>query len=464
MRYKNPSEAAMRIFLLCAMFAAGCECAASGAACASSNDCTRGQMCIRGACYDEGQDAGRVVQPDSSVIPGFDGGSCATASAAVAPLPVDVIIVVDQSASTGEERDAISQNINTNLVEILEASGLDYRVILINSDPALCPPGLANPADCLASNPPRYYRVPQAVNNSDELTLILWTYGGEGRRPNSCVRVANAALGWRDHLRYDALKVFVVFSDDDPESYSASGGQPACGGTTDAFCDPAPAGCPNRDCAAIDWGSECPNFNCPTYADRPADWAGGRDFPTELYALEPAGMFGTPAAPRWIFHSLVGLDRTREPDEPLSGLCDLCDQDGNTAVAAGITYQKLSILTGGLRFPSCNTDYSPVFTRIASTIVPLACELVIEPTAVGGAIDPMLTNVVFTPGDGRPPERLLLDSRPCDVADGWQWNTDFTRIRLCGAACDRVESDPAGEVSITVGCATECQPTDEFCD
>lgn len=453
----------MRFFSWIAIFAAGCECSAMPATCASSSDCTRGETCVGGFCRDSTFDAGRFQLPDSDVIPGFDGGSCARASDEVAALPVDIIVVVDQSASTGEERDAISENINTNLVQILEASGLDYRVILINSDPALCPPGLANTADCLANNPPRFYRVPQPVNNSDELTLILWTYGGESRRPNSCVRVANPALAWRDHLRFDALKVFVVFSDDDPESYSARGGQPACGGTTMAYCDPAPASCPNRDCNELDWGALCPNFNCPTFADRAADWAGGRDFPTELYALEPAGMFGTAAEPRWIFHSLIGVDRTLEPTEPLSGLCDICDFEGNTGVAAGITYQKLSILTGGLRFPSCNTDYSPVFQRIASTIVPLACEFVIEPTAVGGTIDPMQTNVAFTPSDGSGTDTILLDSRPCDTADGWQWNEDFTRIRLCGPTCDRVQDDPDGRVSITVGCATACQPGDEFC-
>ncbi len=450
-----------RFLIVLAVFLAGCDCAGTPGTCSTAADCPRGFRCVDRACVLPGADGGTPI--DADFPPDFDAGACATGSGAIASLPVDIIIAVDQSASTGDEAAAISNNINTNLVTVLEASGLDYRVILINSDPTLCPTGLANPGDCLASNPPRYYRVPQAVNNSDELTLILWTYDGDTRRPNSCVRLPAPELRWRDYLRYEALKVFLVFSDDDPESYSASGGQPACGGTTQAYCDPPPASCPTRDCNTLDWATECPNFNCPTYADRPADWVGGADFPTELYALEPAGMFGTPAAPRWIFHSLVGLDRTREPTEPLSGLCDICDFGGNTAVAAGLTYQKLSILTGGLRFSSCNTDYSPVFQRIASTIVPLACEFVVEPTDVGGSIDPMLTNVTFTPSDGSGTDQLLFDSRPCESADGWQWNSDFTRIRLCGPTCDRVENDPDGQVRITVGCATACQPGDEFC-
>jgi hypothetical protein len=405
-------------------------------------------------------------RPPFDAGPEPDSGTCAIATGEVASLPVDIIIMVDQSPSTGEERDAIEANINTNLVSVLEASGLDYRVILINSDSSLCPDApLGNPSDCLAHNPPRYYRIPQPVNNSDELTLLLFTYDGYTRRPNSCARIENAALRWRDYLRFDALKVFLVFSDDDPESFSAFGGRPACGGTTSAYCASPPPSCPDRDCAALDWASICPNFNCPTFADRAADWAGGADFPTELYRLDPPGMFGTAAEPKWVFHSLVGLDRVREPTEPLSGLCDLCNFSGNTAEAAGLTYQRLSILTGGVRFPSCNTDYSPVFRRIASTIVPLACEFVVEPTAVGGTIDPRRTNVTYTPSTTGTAEAVLLDSRDCDTeADGWQWNADFTRIRLCGTICDRVRADPDPRVQIAVGCATQCQPSDEFCE
>ena len=449
------------------VFASGCDCSSG---CSTSRDCARGSVCIDGRCQGGGDSGGAGLDGGGNprldgTVPVPDGGTCAQASDEVAALPVDIIIAVDQSPSTADENVAISQNINTNLVNILEASGLDYRVILISGDSSLCPDApLGNPADCLASVPPRYYRIPQPVNNSDALTLLLYTYEGFSRRPNSCARVARPEFAWRDFLRYDALKVFLVFSDDDAETFSALGGQPRCGGTTQAFCASPPASCPNRDCAELDWASICPNFNCPTYADRGADWAGGMDFASELYALEPAGMFGTPARPRWIFHSLVGLDRVREPGEPLSGLCDICNFNGNTAEAAGLTYQKLSILTGGVRFPSCNTDYSPVFQRIASTIVPLACEFVVEPTAVGGTIDPLATNVVFQPSDGSGPVPILLDSRPCDGgADGWQWNADFTRIRLCGPACTRRQNDPESTVSITVGCATQCQPSDEFC-
>jgi len=441
---------------------AACDCSSNTEPeCTTSADCPMPQICVDGECQlpmtpmDSGIDTTPRPIPDAEV----DGGTCATGSEEAVALPVDIIIAVDQSASTGEERDAIQANINTNMVEILEASGLDYRVILINSSSALCPGApLGDPSDCLADNPPRYYRIPHPVNNSDALTLLLWTYDGFSKRPNSCVQNDAPELRWRDFLRFDALKVFIVFSDDDPTSFTASGGPPSCrGGGSFAGC--TNGACPTLDCAGMDWGSICPNFGCPTYADRPADWVGGMDFPSELYALEPAGMFGTAEEPKWVFHSLVGIDALREPEEPLSDRCAICNSSGNTAENAGLEYQKLSILTGGVRFPSCNTDYSPVFTRISEEIVPLACVFDVESTSLG-MTDPDRTNVRYVPGDGSPGEDVLQDqTRDCDVdANGWQWNADFTRITLCGLVCDRIKADPDGRVEITVGCETMLRP------
>ncbi|HTM46510.1 MAG TPA: VWA domain-containing protein [Polyangiaceae bacterium] len=46
-------------------------------------------------------------------------------------------------------------------------------------------------------------------------------------------------------------------------------------------------------------------------------------------------------------------------------------------------------------------------------------------------------------------------SGPCDQVDGWQYNDDLTRIRLCGQSCDQVLADPDGSVSILLGCKTK---------
>jgi hypothetical protein len=446
--------------------ASGCNCGdPNGGTCRTSAECPRGQVCERGRCVPYDGDAGPTPPDTGARRDAYgDAGTCAVGGAVVASAPVDIIIVVDQSASTGEEQDAISTNLSSRLVTALESSGLDYRVIIINSDPRICPAApLGNPAaGCLTSNPPRYYRVAHPVNNSDELTLILWTYDGEGKRPNSCQRVPDPALRWSDYLRMDSQKVFVVFSDDDPSTYSRAGGEISCSSGGIAYGGCSYPACPTLDCPAVDWGTVCPNFGCPTFADRPADWTGGRSFPEELYALEPAGMFGTAEDPRWVFHSIIGLPDQRDASLPLAPRCSTCDFSGNTAEASGIEYQRLSILTGGIRFPSCNTDYSPIFDAIASTIIPLACEFVVTPTTVPGVtLDPDLVNVEYTTGAGATTTILQDQSRPClGGADGWQWNADFTRIRLCGNACTAVQGDPDGEVRITVGCMTEIRPPD----
>jgi hypothetical protein len=461
-------DRSLSIAALLASLIAGCSCGGPALRpCTSSRDCRIGTVCSSGRCVphmdgtvedDSGPyDAGAVLD----AIP-FDGAACAIASDVVATQPVDIIVVVDQSASTGEERDAIEANISTNLVSVLEANHVDYHVILINSDPALCPdpPLRIEGSDCMSSNLPRYLRVPHPVNNSDELTLILWTYVGDGKRPNSCVRNTGVVPAWRDAVRPGALKVFIVFSDDDPTSYRASGAPPSCsapGGPGFAGCSSAT--CPNLDCDAIDWGTVCPNFGCPTFDTGAADWNGGRDFLTELQALDPPGMFGGPDDPLVIFHSIIGVSRTLEPTEPITDRCDRCDFSGNTAENSGVTYQALSRTTGGLRFPSCNTDYSTVFERISETLRPLACDFLIEQTGPD-PIDPSLVNVTFDPGDGSASSLIVQDAhRGCDAgADGWQWNADFTRIRLCGPACDRVSASEAGTVSITVGCDTVMAP------
>lgn len=356
---------------------------------------------------------------------GPDAAACAVASDEPATQPVDIIIAIDQSASMGEERQGVEDNINTNLAAILEASGLDYRVILIQSGFCMQPP-LGNPADCTASNPPRYYNVPHPVNSSDALTIFLWSFEGWAKTPNTCDRTFNAAVQWSDKVRPGALKVFIAVTDDDPVSFSA-----------------ASLGC-----------SDCPMHQCPTFADSPADWPGGQDFPTELYAL-PGGVFGTPAEPQWVFHSIIGVDQPYDPSAPVTPLNQTCAYNNNTAETSGVEYQKLSRLTGGLRFPSCDTDYSPVFQEIASTIVPLACEFLLSSTSLG-QIDPGETNVEWDPMDGSGATTIYMDdSAPCDAgANGWQWNEDFTRIRLCGPACDAVQATPTGRVSIVVGCRT----------
>ena len=191
---------------------------------------------------------------------------------------------------------------------------------------------------------------------------------------------------------------------------------------------------------------------CPSYADKAAAW-GGADFPTELYALEPAGMFGKAGRPKWMMHAIVAVDKAYDSKQPVTALDKVCNNNGNTGETSGVEYQKLAVMSGGLRFPSCNTDYSPVFQAIAAAIVPLACKFHLEQTNLGSP-DPDKTNVQIDYGDGAGQQVIPRDdSAPCEGgANGWQWADNYSAIVLCGPACDKLKSSANAKVSITVGC------------
>ncbi len=88
----------------------------------------------------------------------------------------------------------------------------------------------------------------------------------------------------------------------------------------------------------------------------------------------------------------------------------------------------------------------------------LSCEFDIPPANDGGTVDPDKVNVIFKPSNG-PEETVNRDAtKTCDKAAGWQYNTNKTKILLCGTPCDKVKADPLATVSILLGCATKDVP------
>lgn len=393
-----------------------------------------------------GKDGGREADGGSSSSGGGAGGAggggssgggsgggfgpvCANSRGQAATRPVDIIIAIDQSASMGDEIAGVVANVNTRLAQVLAANNVDYRVILIGGDFCIAPPlgAAATAPGCYASNPPRYFHSNAPVNSSDALTLLLWTYDGFYKQANTCMRLAQPAVRWSDQLRFDAQKVFIVVTDDDPVSFSYA--RQGCTSTT-----------------------YCANWQCPTYADQPAEWTGGADFATELYRLAPAGMFGTPSNPKWIFHAIVSVDRQYNPSEPVTALSNVCAFSGNTGETSGVEYQKLARLSGGTRFPTCNTDYSPVFQKIASSLTPLACEFDLRLTGVG-APDTSTVEVTFWVDGGTPMPIARDEASPCQLgANGYQIVDQGQRLLLCGAACNTVRTTPGAQLEVIVGC------------
>jgi hypothetical protein len=336
-------------------------------------------------------------------------GPCSAVSEKAHRPAVDIVWIVDNSCSMGDEIDKIRTNINTSFVPKIAASTIDWQVIMISRrgsiDQYVCvDPPLGGPL--CADNPPRFHQIDCEVGSHDSLFVAGNSYSIV---PFPC----NPGTPWGQLVRYDATKVFVEVTDDE--------------------ADPPP----------FSWD--------------------GVTFDGWAMSVQPAGMFGTPTARKYVFHSIIGADPT-----DLTKTCSSVGVDGglgNSAEAPGVEYQKLSQVTGGIVRSICEADWSDIFDTIASGIVDkLECEFAV-PAPEGGTVDPDKVNVKYTPGDGSPPEDVLRDDNaecvPSDGgpgANGWQWNVDQTKIILCGPICDAVRNDDDGQIDIELGCETKVVP------
>jgi hypothetical protein len=124
-------------------------------------------------------------------------------------------------------------------------------------------------------------------------------------------------------------------------------------------------------------------------------------------------------------------------------------------------------MQGGTAPPNCSaeagdchfdmtkeTDLAASMQRALQRIAgqTLTCDLDL-PKPMSGATDLRLVNVVYTPG-GQPRKVIRQNTHaPCESgADGWQYNASNDQIRLCGAACTEVRSDPAARIEVVLGC------------
>jgi hypothetical protein len=130
------------------------------------------------------------------------GTGCAGAvvGADLVSRPPDIIWIVDQSGSMDQETSYVQQRIN-DFVSIIDASGIDYRVVMIadpNAENAICvPPPLGGPS---CGDNTRFRLVPTEVdsNNGPELAIAEYPQ-------------------YDDFLRADSLKHFVFVTDDDSD-------------------------------------------------------------------------------------------------------------------------------------------------------------------------------------------------------------------------------------------------------
>jgi hypothetical protein len=337
--------------------------------------------------------------------------------------PVDIIVVLDNSGSMVEEMAAAETNIQNNFWTILDENSVDFRMIMISrhrqgartgseseADTSICISApLSGLATCPSEEPvfsERYYQFGMKVESTDSFDRILEWYNSPDEENDGL-----AENGWSEWLRPEAKKVFVEMTDD------------------------------NEDMPAA------------TFID-------------QLTAL-PGGHFGTPTDLNFTFHTIMGIQEKPNPtdawlpDEPI--ITEMCTGNGADVENAGETYQELSKLTGGLRFPLCQfPGYDAVFTQIANDVVvtsEIACSFPMPNPPAGTTLDPNKIAVNYTPGDGSDAVKYgqAIDESQCQE-DAFFISEDGLSIELCAETCAALQADPFAKVDVLFTCESQIIP------
>jgi hypothetical protein len=346
------------------------------------------------------------------------------AKATLVEQPVDIIFVLDNSGSMQDELEAVEANINVNFASILLNSQVDYRVILISrhrseardggnsASTSVCVSSpLSGLASCDDAEEPvfseRFYQYSTKVESDDSFDVLLDTYQPPFDDSSREDKFQHAPLGWSEWLRPGAKKVFLEVTDDDE--------------------------------------------------DMPVS-----EFVRELTQLAPEHFGSDPEHPGFVFHSIVGLAEKDPPtaaylpEDPLQE--DKCTGNDGDVTSNGATYQELSRLTGGLRFPLCQFDaYDVVFQRIAEDVVltsALACDFEIPPPPAGFELDLDKVAISYRPGSGAAPLQFG-QSATYEACQAEAFYIANGRLNLCPATCSAIRSDPLASVSVLFTCENQ---------
>lgn len=358
--------------------------------------------------------------------------------------PIDVIFAIDNSPSMGDEISQVQARINQDFAQIMADSALDYRVILISrygkvgvpvgvSANPICigaPLGNGGCEDPMATpleNSGRFFQFSAAVGSHDAWCVLLGGFDQPDEFGDS-PRAGWASLathGYEEYLRKEAFKVFVVVTDDDV----------GCDVQGVSFDDDITIGGGERAAA---------------------------DFDSALLTLSPE-QFGTAKKRNYVFHSIVGLAGSDTSNAAWPASAPM--QTARCAAGSegpGTGYQALSRLTGGLRYPSCDSqNFDSLFNTIADGIVAdaqLDCAWAIPQPPQGESFDPQRVNVRFTSGRGLVEDFLSVpDAAHCANSGGWYYDDPLapTEVRACPSTCDHIRPDSLGRIDVLFGCQTQ---------
>lgn len=418
------------------------------------------QFLVQDASYPDVQfpfDPARIV-PDACVT--------VSAQAGERKRPMDIIIAIDNSSSMNSEIEEVQERINLDFYQILEASEIDYRVIMVsryghvntsvgdsNNPVHISPPLGGSTCAQLAPNDPceplvvpshqKFFHYSADIESRDMWQKLLGgLFTGDELESSNSIRdnadqffpwVQQAPSGYTEFLRPDSFKVIVAITDDGIVGNEFSGLQ-----------------------SGVTWDFDTTSGG----ADHQAE---ALEFDTAIRELAPEH-FGASSEPRnYKYYAIVGLStpgaETLDKDQPVSNVA--CSNDGNSVSTTGRGHQHLAILTDGLRYSSCRTsNYDPIFTAIAQGVVEgsrLPCEFDFPEAPGGQLIDSETLVVTWDSTTGTQPIEVV---DTC-TTEGFRFDFELPgggtssepqRILLCQASCDAVQADASSTLSVDFGC------------
>jgi hypothetical protein len=248
----------------------------------------------------------------------------------------------------------------------------------------------------------RFFQYSTEVGSSNSFEVLLESFTGEREDDFNL-----APSGWSEWLRPGAGKVFIEITDDDENTTAL-------------------------------------------------------EFASSLTSVSPEQFGADPSQLGFVWHSIVGVAERAIATDPYVPSDPIEDRECEGDVSnAGTTYQELSRLTGGLRFPICALEtYGAVFDRVATDLVrssQSACDFSIPAPPPGRALDLDMLAVAYRSSAGGEPRwfgqvRDPLDCRPdAFLLDG-------TGVHLCEAACDVVSADVQANVEGVFTCQSTLLP------
>lgn len=362
------------------------------------------------------------------------GPECASA-AAVASLtkaPVDIIFVIDNSSSMSGEILEVQKQVNDNFRTIIEKSGIDYRVIMVTRHG-----GIASESVCISaplsgaqscSPPPakptetaRFFHYNVEIASHNAWCQLLSTID----QPDTTDGFNLHPNGWGELLRPGAFKTFIVMTDDNV----------SCTFGNVTFTDSNTAAAGNSAAAAFD-----------------------------AALLAKDSRFGTAQKRNYVFHSIVSLKENpagaQVAYQPTDAITTSTCKSG--AQNPGTGYQALSVLTKGLRFPTCDQggvfDYSPIFNEVAKGIVKsssVSCDFPVPQPAAGQTLDMSTLAVQYKAGGTASPVEFapVADLSACGPDKFYVEGGSTGTVHLCPDTCTTVKSDALADIRVVSGCA-----------